>query len=394
MKFTLKNKTELINLNGYTPELIIPTHSELGYLDEKVNKILIELKNRKFDVEGIDIAFDLKGFGPNKKVIVEEVRGKDFRIILNENGFQKIIIPKMMLQKVNIFPHSENLLVILYYYVGKDWEKDKYNFFNDDIKNDSKKRGDKKTYLIYDTLYTGKKDILLNNNYCGNEYGLENEDPVSFDFKIIQTEFGDYLDFINDFLQFIPTSNFDINIFTQPVNIPLKNDFLKDFSIYTFITEDEYRRLHWISSNIINDDELINLQFGIIPQLRLVPKNVIIPITMDTIVYDGFIWAELFKNEPESPINTRDVYNSSYIPVRLNLHNYANVFVVDKYVESQKRKDIYSKYKNPNNRTKLEDDEIEYTLATTMVHINDYKGNYIEPVILIKRELHPDEISI
>lgn len=391
MVFTLNNKTELINLNGYIPSLTLPTTFNLGNLDNVVSELVRKLKDRNFMVNGIDVKFDLNGVGKSKNVSVNEIKGNDFKIIFNETGFVKIIIPKLMFQRVNIHLCNDSL-IILYKYSGENWNNNKQNFYDDVYKSNSKKENREKTYVVYDTLFSGQSSILKHNNYNGSEYDLDEDDKHNYSYQLIENEIIDFLKLVIEYIDYSKEEFFNINIFKEPAKIKLKNKLTG--GIYTFIHEDDYKRLHYLRSNIDEDNMLPAVDYGLIPQIRLVPICNTSAVDLDDIVHDGFIWAEICDVEPSKPKATHNVFKNDFIPVKLYLHNFANVFVVDKHIQNQKRKEIFSKYKSPTSITTEDYDEIECALATTMIHINDYKNDYIEPIILIKRELHPDEIFI
>ena len=134
---------------------------------------------------------------------------------------------------------------------------------------------------------------------------------------------------------------------------------------------------------------------------RLVPLGVHCEGEYSKIANDGFIWCDTNQEESVAEYSNfasgvRYAMEScsceNYI-VAIKLKYSNGIYVADNYKYEEKRKELFEAISPRERLTNAELDSAYAARGATIIPITEYKGDYKEPIVLIKRELDFDEIA-
>lgn len=377
------------------PKFLYPESRKFPF-DEVAEKIVRALEKRNWKVPKIEVKFDVYGSGEEKYKLVREIIGDDFKLYFcriqgripdsfwnNTAALQEICIPKQIIEV-----YEDESGPTYYLYVGNDWEADKKWFMNS-IKVNSKLRNEPRRYLRYSgNAYNKRARELVVDTDLGREYSPVGDEPTSFNLKAKYKEFASWLEehvlkYILSFPEVNEVEEDSVNLI--PYNGPWK-------FIYSFCDNENAER---IIQGKKNPDELKPFErhasFG--HYGRLVPLDVPRKDRFPEIAREGFIWCDV--NSKINRIVQMEMKSSfrgdnNFITLRLKYAN--DVYVADNAAYEEKR-EAFFKTLEPHEC--LSDEQLGDALAArgaTIVSIDEYKGNYKEPIVLIGRELDFDEI--
>ena len=373
--FTLSNPKTLIDLNGRKPKFI--NHFKDGGVTHKLRSacytIIEELADRNFDVPGFDVDFSFNEETAEIKVFRISSEKFDFRMVsdygLSIKGKQALI-----------FNDGSGSLSV---YVGKDWEAEKKEFFYSGLVN-RKHHGKSRISLHYDfrNHYFGSGEFKFTDD-GGRNHDLEEGDPSCYALWEIEKELNAYMaDVVLD-ICLCPPAGKRKQVFVEPEPEYLYNDIFKDSAFYVFK-----------DSNYADQEEK-----GIYPSIRLV--NLSSPVPKDhplkKEMHDGFIYMEIATEAPNEATATK-VYNYlgrervdvfAVIP-----KNYNNFYVLDAGLARQNVNKWFDENPTEDRMPQGAADILYMEQANTMVPINEYKGGYINPIIICNRILRPEELSV
>jgi hypothetical protein len=213
-------------------QFLYPTSRQFPF-DEVCEQIVRELKKRNWEVPGMEVKFNTYG-NMGQFRTVSSIRGDDFKLAfyriqgrLSRHWNDTAAISTLVIPKKELQVNDDESGLMLYLYVGKDYEKDRKRFI-DSSKFLSKHHREPKTYL----MYTGGCDceqtigavfnavdfmvaslsrdanklnriththrgcrppLLVHNNDLGREYDPEGDEPKVFHTDEVFEEFKQFL---------------------------------------------------------------------------------------------------------------------------------------------------------------------------------------------------------
>lgn len=366
------------------PKFLYP-HSRQFPFDEVAEKIVRELKKRNFDIPGIEVELDSYGSGEEKYIYVSMIKGADFKLWFcrvqgqlskSKNDIAAIHEIKIPRQELCVYEDESGPTYRIY--VGDDWEKDKEWFFNT-IKIHAKLRGESKKYLIYSgNTYKSRAVYLLPDKDLGREYEPEEGEPQRIEVKDVFSNITEYL---------------TKNVLEYILKFP-EAEVIVDPKIEEVIP---YKGKHTLLYSLCNGKDKYIIDTGKKNPLELPPEKRCVRFGMRgiwcDINTDGKITPEATKSDflPEV-VWSMDWISSLYI-VAIR-PKYANgIFVIDESKFEERRQELFKQIAPRDTLTDEELDSAYDARKATEIPVNDYKGDYKKPIVIITRELDFDEIE-
>lgn len=388
------------------PKFLYP-HSRQFPFDSIASDIVTELEKRNWKIPGIVVEFDSYGSGEAKYKKVRNIKGQDFKLTFGrkQGKLDSRWNDTAALCGVHI-PH-ECLEVFddesgprYYLYVGDNWQVDK-NWFMNSIKIHAKLNKEPRRYLTYLGNYTNQNGVrstmLINTTDCDREYAAIDGEPqtISLDEtfeRIIAWLKENVLDKILDNPEVTSVEE------TRERLVPYNGPWERIFSICSGSDLDRIRIGIKNPEQLPPEDRYASFGFF----QRLVPLWVNAKVNIPRIARKGFCWCDTNqciankngKQKISCCVVSAMVFGmqgSKLVSIKLKYAN--NVYVVDNAKFDETRQKLFKEIK-PRIRLTNDDLGIAYAArATTIVPINEYKGGYTEPIVLISRELDFDEIE-
>lgn len=366
------------------PKFLYP-HSRQFPFDEVAEKIVRELKKRNFDIPGIEVELDLYGSGEEKYIYVSMIKGADFKLWFcrvqgqlskSKNDIAAIHEIKIPRQELCVYEDESGPTYRIY--VGDDWEKDKEWFFNT-IKIHAKLRGESKKYLIYSgNTYKSRAVYLLPDKDLGREYEPEEGEPQRIEVKDVFSNITEYL---------------TKNVLEYILKFP-EAEVIVDPKIEEVIP---YKGKHTLLYSLCNGKDKYIINTGKKNPLELPPEKRCVRFGMRgiwcDINTDGKITREATKSDflPEVVWNMDWMTSLYIVAIR---PKYANgIFVIDESKFEERRQELFKQIAPRDTLTDEELDSAYDARKATEIPVNDYKGDYKKPIVIITRELDFDEIE-
>lgn len=366
------------------PKFLYP-HSRQFPFDEVAEKIVRELKKRNFDIPGIEVELDLYGSGEEKYIYVSMIKGADFKLWFcrvqgqlskSKNDIAAIHEIKIPRQELCVYEDESGPTYRIY--VGDDWEKDKEWFFNT-IKIHAKLRGESKKYLIYSgNTYKSRAVYLLPDKDLGREYEPEEGEPQRIEVKDVFSNITEYL---------------TKNVLEYILKFP-EAEVIVDPKIEEVIP---YKGKHTLLYSLCNGKDKYIIDTGKKNPLELPPEKRCVHFGMRgiwcDINTDGKITPEATKSDflPEVVGNMDWISSLHVVAIR---PKYANgIFVIDESKFEERRQELFKQIAPRDTLTDEELDSAYDARKATEIPVNDYKGDYKKPIVIITRELDFDEIE-
>ena len=366
------------------PKFLYP-HSRQFPFDEVAEKIVRELKKRNFDIPGIEVELDSYGSGEEKYIYVSMIKGADFKLWFcrvqgqlskSKNDIAAIHEIKIPRQELCVYEDESGPTYRIY--VGDDWEKDKEWFFNT-IKIHAKLRGESKKYLIYSgNTYKSRAVYLLPDKDLGREYEPEEGEPQRIEVKDVFSNITEYL---------------TKNVLEYILKFP-EAEVIVDPKIEEVIP---YKGKHTLLYSLCNGKDKYIIDTGKKNPLELPPEKRCVRFGMRGIWCDintsGKITREATKSDflPEVVWNMDWMTSLYIVAIR---PKYANgIFVIDESKFEERRQELFKQIAPRDTLTDEELDSVYDARKATEIPVNDYKGDYKKPIVIITRELDFDEIE-
>ena len=366
------------------PKFLYP-HSRQFPFDEVAEKIVRELKKRNFDIPGIEVELDLYGSGEEKYIYVSMIKGADFKLWFcrvqgqlskSKNDIAAIHEIKIPRQELCVYEDESGPTYRIY--VGDDWEKDKEWFFNT-IKIHAKLRGESKKYLIYSgNTYKSRALYLLPDKDLGREYEPEEGEPQRIEVKDVFSNITEYL---------------TKNVLEYILKFP-EAEVIVDPKIEEVIP---YKGKHTLLYSLCNGKDKYIIDTGKKNPLELPPEKRCVRFGMRgiwcDINTDGKITPEATKSDflPEVVWSMDWISSLHIVAIR---PKYANgIFVIDESKFEERRQELFKQIAPRDTLTDEELDSAYDARKATEIPVNDYKGDYKKPIVIITRELDFDEIE-
>lgn len=399
-------------------QFLYPTSRQFP-VDEVCEQIVRELEKRNWKIPGIEVEFHEYGSGEQKFRNVNRIKSKDFQLWFcreqgripdtHRNDFAavtEIVIPE---KELRIYDDESG--PNFYLYVGDDYESDRERFMNGS-KVDSKLYGEPKTYLEYTgsfdlrrrTRYSNRRpSLLVHTNNSGRQYDPEGEEPKSFRTDEVMEEFKKYLEeAVLGMINTIPIPSEKIDIFAIE-SIPVPESVRE---LFCFGNRDDEERIEQGKEDIekLDPSERYGLSGG---SYRLLSLDISNDGTIPSIAYDGFLWCGIGKIDTETSISKEASIRSLNIPghcrwtdrencvFRLKLNRANGVYIADHGQYEKRRKELADAMEKDRDRfTNAEYADFCRARARTIIPVSEYKGDFEQPVVLIKRELSLEEVEI
>ena len=366
------------------PKFLYP-HSRQFPFDEVAEKIVRELKKRNFDIPGIEVELDSYGSGEEKYIYVSMIKGADFKLWFcrvqgqlskSKNDIAAIHEIKIPRQELCVYEDESGPTYRIY--VGDDWEKDKEWFFNT-IKIHAKLRGESKKYLIYSgNTYKSRAVYLLPDKDLGREYEPEEGEPQRIEVKDVFSNITEYL---------------TKNVLEYILKFP-EAEVIVDPKIEEVIP---YKGKHTLLYSLCNGKDKYIIDTGKKNPLELPPEKRCVHFGMRgiwcDINTDGKITPEATKSDflPEVVWSMDWISSLHVVAIR---PKYANgIFVIDESKFEERRQELFKQIAPRDTLTDEELDSAYDARKATEIPVNDYKGDYKKPIVIITRELDFDEIE-
>lgn len=392
---------------NHAPVFLYPKSRQFLF-DEVCEEIVNAIEKRNWKVPGLRIKFSNYGSGEAKYCYVSEICGDEFKLhfcrVQGKLGKYNDIaaVSEITIPLQQICVHDDESGPTYYLYVGEDWEADKDKFING-IKVNSKRKKEPRTYLMYEGgwdgvhLYQGRRPpLLLSYNDLGREYEPEGDEPTEF---VLEDKLKEFTDWLNEnvlgyILTFPEAEVIDLP-FTVEEIIPYKGEWPIVFSTSNW----EFRERVLTGKKNPKDLEPQDRQACFSSQSRLVPLDLAWEDEDITgLARDGFIWCDtnqrITKRSSHNCLvnDARGGWDDKLI-VAIKL-KYANeVYVIDNAAFEEMREQIFEEIAPRNRLTDVELGVAYAARGKTIIPINEYKGGYKEPIVLIRRELDFDEIA-
>lgn len=375
--FNLKNKAlALCSLNGNKLNYTFEQNGLTFKINEKRKQIETELILRNYDMPGIDVEFcfsvDREG-KYNYRVSSIKCNNPDIRI---QSDYE------IRVRGVNMSLHSDGSGSVEMY-CGDDWEKDRNEFVNGKLfhrKMDNKSRICLH-YRRYDrNYYVAEKD--------SREYYPEAERNERDNYTLFEIE-EKILEGLEDLLHLIkstPRQKIIRDLFSQPNPTYLTNEIFAHTLFHTSISSDIAYEMQ----------ERTRGNYGMDGGWRLLDLSVKAPKEhpYHELMNDGFIYCEIEWPNGEITENSWHYDWNRKNSALLKLKNMDNVFIVDAAVGEDFKQEWFEQYPTADRVSNEAYKELQIARAKTMIHINDYKGDYKKPLVIVGRIVEVEEIQI
>lgn len=372
-------------------------------IDDVCENIVRFLEKRNWKVPGIQVEFLDYGTGEVKYRHVRIIKGEDFRLCFSIDPSRirwEDRIPsigEMIIPQRELHVYEDESGPTFYAYAGADWTKDKETFMKG-LKYSAQWHDEPRTYLKYtgrcgpldenghsDLRYrSARNPFLVNvvdhvNQYkaCGQELRYFHTDQIFQE--------------VNEWLKKNVLARIEaeqeatrVELITEPV-IPYP-EHVGPF--YLSIDWQTYQRISQgkTDKNQLKPAERYALTGG---GRRLVPLGIGRDSTVPERAYDGFKYCSLKMIDPKE-------IDKHCAVLRINPKNANHIFVADNAAGHKYEKLCIEAHPEQQWLIDKEHNEYQRCIGRTIIPIQEYKGNYECPVILIgeERELSFDEVEI
>ena len=363
--FTLDKQDCLIELNGEKARYSSRGYNCFGHKNDKIiRELVLEFRKRNFNMEGFDFDFVFEPETKEVKLFRAENKALNLRIV-GENTI------RIKGKEICVYDDGSGSLDL---YCGKDWDKDK-NEFCDGRKFHRKMDGFNRILLHY-SLYRGKFDY---DSDCGRGHDLESGDESAYSLGAINDQIYEEIEWILEMVKQQPVPVRIGNLFQEPEPIYLTNPLFKDSFFQGFC-----------------DADLSKIK-DIKPGWRLLSLSTIPPEhLLSGIMTDGFIYLDIVNKDSGKLLQPKDtVYwnqrNLSTFIVTPKCYN--NFYVLDASIFEDLKNKWFEENKECERMPMENVNEIYFEQAKSLVPINEYKGNYNKPVILVNRSIGVGELK-
>lgn len=365
----------------------IPEHTTFLYpksrqypIDEVCEKIVKALERKKWKVPGIQVTFFNSGKGEEKYRQVYEIKGENFKLHfgriqgqINSLKNDTAAIGQVTIPQKELHIYGDESGPTYYTYQGNNWEKDKEHFISGGW-----------------TFHDQPSHIL---EYSGNSRYVGLRSPCLFkkrgmegpDFYETQKVFEEINTWLNENVLPIIESqeNQNVELTTEP-EIPYPENV---GPFYVKIDKETYNRI--LIGKKDKDQLEPSKRYALLATgRRLVNLHVPQDDTFPEEAYEGFQYCTLKK-----PDFGKD--DSFEAILRIHPKNGNEIFVAD-FAPGKKYRQQCFATNTEKSLTNEQVDEYQRRLARTLVPCHLYKGDYEDPLILIKygKELSFDEVEI
>ena len=167
-------------------KFLYPTSRQFPF-DEAAETIVRELAKRNWNIPGMKVTITKHGSGEDKYEYVESVEGEDFRLEfgINRCSGKHVDISEICIPQKELHVYNDESGPIYWHYIGNNWEVDKKEWFIRDRKELAKMRGLPRFYLKYSGDHSncgvhGRPTMLTPEDDINREYLPERDEPTEF----------------------------------------------------------------------------------------------------------------------------------------------------------------------------------------------------------------------
>lgn len=367
--FTIDDQSALIDLHGRKSKFVYRNLLP-GFMKEtgdKAIELLKELELRNFDVPGFEIGFYLDR--DSCEIKPWKICCMDLNLLITGNTVT------IKGKEVSIYDDGSGSLNV---YALNDWESDKKEFMYGKKFN---RRLDKQSRLHLGYSLYG--NLFKTNGYDSREYAPEGNEPTEYRVASIEIEVFTFLSDIVEVVKQYEKPNETKFVFKEPEAIQLKSEWFKGKTLYA------YRDTQWTDKNA---------ETRIDPGYRLLSLTTKLPEhSLKNEMHEGFIYMEIDHKELK-PKDTGILYNYHWDSKQIEMYevtpsNYNQFFVIDASVFDELRKKWSDAHPDVHCMTDKLVEEYRIEEAKTMIHINEYNGQYKRPIVITNRILWKDELK-
>lgn len=393
-------------------QFLYPTSRQYP-IDEVCEKIVRELELRNWQVPDMEVEFHDYGSGEQMFRVLQSIKGTDFYMRFGRPqrtmdgghwndtaAISEIGIPRKILSVFN-----DESGPTFYLYVGKDWEKDQTRFFRGPKVN-SRLRNERRIYLRYSgradeggryTISGQRSPFLVHDDDLGREYSPRKGEPHVLMTEEVMQEFNDYLS--GNVLAAIctqPVPDEKVDILTPPEDIPFPESI---GPIFCFAKHDDAERI------VLGKADASQLpayrRYGLIGNgIRLLALDLSDGKPLPEIAHEGFTWCGIGPVYATTAIEELEVFGHYRWPdkeqyvVRVMPNRANEIYIADHAVYEKRRQEIGEQMKTDRDFTEAEVRDFMSARARTIVPINEYRGGYEQPIVLLRRNMGFDEVEL
>ena len=385
--FTLENKDSVLcSLNGNKLHYRFDESGLTTDINNLRRKIEEALKLRNWNVPGIAVEFyysvdvNKEGTGKDEHTMkVHKIRCTDPKLCADVD----IISWEVRNGGMEMSLHADNS-GSLDVYCGTDWEKDRNEFVNGK-KFHRKMDGKSRIVLQYNTHYGDGFNATDDGDRGHFPDGSERE-PIRYSISDVEKHM---LEGMNDMLDYIESHKVEVVnnlLFAEPNPTYLTNPIFTGTKFTSTISRDGHYRL---KSKEYRGNHGMQGGWRLLGLSISPPRN----HPYGHLMNDGFIYCGI--EWPDGKVDNHNWhYRSDEAPVAINLEKVDNVFVIDQGAAEKFKDDWFKDNPGVTTMTDPAYNQMLIERACTMVHINDYKGDFAKPVVVICRTLSRNELVL
>jgi len=394
------------------PTFLYPQSRQFPF-DEVCEHIVRALEERNWNVPGITVDFHVYGSGAEQYRMVNYIKGDDFKLwfcrvqgnmgrLNNTAAVTEMIIPKM---ELHVYDDESGPTFITY--VGKNWARDKQDFMTVS-KIHSKLNHKPKKYLKYqggcdchgsDSFHTHSRrrsPILVHDNDLGREYEPSGKQPKSYRTNEVFTEFTQWLE-----------ENLLARILAQPIadeKVDIFRTEVKPFTatvgpIFCFGENRDAERVHQGKHTVEQLEPSSRYGFSN-SGFRLMFLGVSNDGTVPKVAYEGFKWCGIGEVTDQTSVDDLEIpghhrwTDQEKFVFRVTPNRADEIYIADHAPYEKRRSELFEEILPRKRLTDEELNEATRARARTLIPINDYAGGFLQPVVLVCRELDLDEVEL
>jgi hypothetical protein len=375
------------------PTFLYPQSRQFLF-DEVTDEIVRALEDRNGYVPGITVEFDTCGTGAAKYRLVRRLQGVDFRLMFGRQD-DMAAVAQLTIPRKHLRVYHDESGPTFYVYAGWNWRKDKQRFL-DGSHRDSELNGERCTYLKYEGARNGHSGQRPPHLLLDFDHGSKWRQPKVYDTDEIFAEFTQWLrENLLAKITAYPRANEKIDIFYEEIE-PFPSAIGPIFCFGNWRDAERVQNGQRDPSSV-TPSELYG--FTANGEGIATPAMTRGHGTVPEAALGNYKWCGLGEVTPSTDIRDLDI--PGLLPGREDDHafsvtpNRANgIYVVDDAAWWWRRSELLSEIKSRDYLTVAELREVDQARAQTFVPISQYTGGYMQPIILVKRELDLNEVRL
>lgn len=374
--FNLSNKAAVLcSLIGNTPSFVFDGDNITEEISKKRAKIEELLKERNYDVPGVNVEF--------------------YHDVTSELGQHIIKIASISCENPDIRMNSWEVRVggivmsihcdgsgSMEMYCGTNWNNDRNEFVKSNHYN-RKMNGKSRIVLQYNK----HGDSFVATDDCNRGYMPEESQGESSRYSVedIETRMLTGMDWLMAHIRNTPVADIDPGVFSEPKPTPMTNPLLQGMRLFTNVDSDTRHQMI----------DRARGNYGMGGSWRLLTLGMERPggHPYRDLMHEGFVYCNIQMPGKEVMDNNWHYGGRDHTPVEVRLSKADNVFVVDAGIFDRMKERFFL---DNSGLERMSDDDLNRMIiarGASMVHVNDYDGSFEKPVVIIGRILSVDELA-